>query len=820
MSRISRPLIAFALAAFSLTGASATRAANDLLADRQVLPGLPADPVSGSTVTASLEPGEINESGTPAGAGEKSVWYEWTPGEDGVVYFQMDFAEIYPYFSGPRRGLAVYSLADAGAPAAMGNLVPEGGTILRAPFNDPEGGVRVRVAAGRKLILRAWTAPAASGGSTAGEPFTLTVSFTASTAPREEGDLPATALPLKTDRSGLAFYADLFPDGRNHSTSEAADHLIGGKRYPAGTAQWFRWLAPASMAGTPARFSVPGHSHFQATVLVATRAPQGTALDLVAAPADTVTFIPEAGREYLLRVGMPALPEDSSNVLTLTGAAMEPGDEPAQARPITPGVPLVLNLAGASPTFTSSGENPDHWMDVWLDAGSSLSGRYLFKMDRSFETTVYLADTSGNLLDVVTETGYAGYPQFLAEPGNRYLVRVQCPSFPGSYVFRASLEPLTVPAPANDRRENAELLPSAGPVVITGNPAGATAEISDPRTYRYSDPAVTLWYALDLPAGGPPWYVEAPGARDVALFRDMNGSVASLKGRIMTPDGGRVLIMVDAEASRRFQLMAGPAQAEGDTVDAAVPLTAGVTRVLYSGTITPDSPVPGSTSTAPTQWLSWKATQSGPVVFTLAGSTSEFLNTRVFTAGMVPVETTMWIGRESVSNQDITGETLSFQATAGETYLVGLTGQATGITRARIQPGGWESPYDLWLECFPAEADRPGLKDPLGDADGDGVANLIEMAIGTDPFLPQYGQFPFEAIYPGDVVEFQEKPWALRGAEGSRPFTLVLESTSNLVDWTPAPHLVYDNISTGIYHLWYPPTPAEEGAPARYHRLR
>jgi hypothetical protein len=54
-----------AVAAFPFVHSSAW-AANDNLADRVVIQGIPAQPIAGTTAGQGVEPGEINESGLPA----------------------------------------------------------------------------------------------------------------------------------------------------------------------------------------------------------------------------------------------------------------------------------------------------------------------------------------------------------------------------------------------------------------------------------------------------------------------------------------------------------------------------------------------------------------------------------------------------------------------------------------------------------------------------------------------------------------------------------------------------------------------------------
>ncbi len=796
--------------------------ANDLLANRQVIPAT-LGMLSDSTAGSKVEPGEINESGDPAGARDQSIWYEWTPPETGVALIRVFTSP------GPWCGLAVYSVADGDAPVTMGNLVPE--AAVASPGQEGGRQVRLRATAGRRFILRVWTTPPGPVAEVNGGPITLFLSTTPG-APQMDGDLPATALPLTPEPGGRGWYAESLADGGNTFTAEAADHLIGGKRYPSGAARWYHWRADHASAGTPMRFSLQGYTTLNGwpqgtwtSLLVATLASPGGPLDLVAGPAPSLTFTPEAGREYLIRASGPAKTSGWPDSLQLTGAPAEPGDEPAAPRPLTLGVPTMVHFMGASPTrlsdrMESIGSGPDVWLEL---GGGTLSGRYRVMADRRLQTMVFLADAAG--VPVAPLAG--GFemdpffsqvdPVFLAEPGRRYLARVRARGSSWYFMLPApvTLVPAEVPAPVNDRREGAVVLPADGPVAVHGDGTGASAEVAE-----INDPAdpydrawaarPAVWYALDRPAGGQPWYAQALGGGTVtAVLREGTGGMESLSALSFPLNGARVWIKVDVSPDSRFLLLAGPAAMEGDTPESALALTSGGTRLLYSGR--------GLTRT---QWLSWTAAETGPAVLSIRGSRDYTPAIAVRTAGGESVDTRTW--KSSYYNP----REFSFPAVKDTPYLISFTGSLTGVLRVCLRPGGWESPYELWLRNFPEREEDPVLTDPLADPDGDGVVNLMEMALNSDPLYadpPEFNEHPaFVNGGPQGGLTFDEHTWQLRGAEGSRPFALTLEGSANLRDWSPLSHTVEDRFD-GDYkvHTWpWPPAPGGEGDGIRYYRVR
>jgi hypothetical protein len=790
----------------------------DALADRIVIASSTWANLNGNTVGMTVEPGEINEAAGPAGAQDQSVWYEWTAPDTGTALWGSDGR-----FNSPMvHGLAAYTLTPGDEPLAMSRLIPEGACVQ--PSATKGRGVRIRVTQGQKLILRVWTAPGPTGSS-AGAGYDLRLSFDDATQ-REPGDIPSTArslAPYTASSNGpTAVFRNVDTAVSHRFSAEAADALIGGAWYPTGCGQWFEWVAPRTESF---RFSLIESESAYATVLVAQQA--GSVLSFIASTGRSATFAAMEGQRYLVRIGLQPPYPFSTRELRLQGGPAEDGDEPWTAVPLSSGSARSFMLHGASPTrLPLPNENAAGLPDVWFDLGSALAGA--FKVETGYpheDVMIYRTDAAGNVLNPVSGARYAGGQSFLAETGRRYLARVAATYLqlePRRSIVSLRSGP---PPPANDRRDGAILLPTDGPVLIYGDATGATTEESDRELPTKTPLGPTVWYALDRPATAQPWFARAwdHGEADVSIFREEDGTLVSAElagfpaGRFMLT-GSRTWIMISGEDDARFMLMAGPAVTSGDEIDDAVPLTPGPAQFLYAGAATANSPGPDFTEDEPTMWLSWTAEQSGLVLFSTRGSSSLQLKSSIFTAALDSVAASSW----PPAGYERYGHIKSFRAVAGTGYRIRLHGFLHGPVVVRLKPGGWESPYDVWTQSYPAWQNVPSFADPEGDVDADGIANLMEMAcLNTrgplTPDEPGFPGLPETGPLAELKVQWEEQTHALFGPEGCVPFKLTGEASTDLASWEP----VHEESAPG------PPFRLREWLvypwadfPAKYFRLR
>jgi hypothetical protein len=829
---------------FTLLAAAALDAARaapgDLLAER--IPGSysgPEWPGSGTTAGMSAEPGEINEAAAPSGTLDRSVWYEYAPYYDDLTAFlQVAFSG-----SSARKGFAAY-VVPAATPVTMTALRPAG-ACLGAPAHQTLQ-LRVFFKRGELLILRIWTAPADEAPDDPGAAFQLVRSFQRTNAPSpvtSRGDVvdyPNRFYSTAIEDTHAQYLGGRFGFSPRYASS-VEETLIGSHWYPAAAVSWFEWQAPYSGRF---RLSLAGKHMALGSLLVTQMT--GGAFDYITPPGTSVTFEALAGSKYLIRLGDSGLMYAEDMRVHLTVGPAEPGDEPGSAVPLTPGVPAKVRIAGASPSspplpappapavpYPPEPTTEPNLPDVWFDLGTVLEGSWRVDGGGGL-VTIYRADSAGIPLGTVAGGPESEGAAFYAETGTRYLARLSWRELSNQPpVWRVSLEP-GAPPPVHDRRAGAIILNiDTLPVVIRGNAAGATAEESDWSASDHVPYGGSVWYALDQPASPHPWFVYAwnHAVLPLGVFREENGVLVSARMNPPLGDpsrftlhGGRTWIMVRANADSRFMLMTGPTISPGDQFASPVPITPGVREFHYPGAATAEPGEP--TDAAWSVWHTWTAKETGLVHFSTRGSASP-RRTRIFTgselAALVEVPVTTYNGTYIEDGQRVE----SFQAKAGTTYRLqtnpfGLPPFAPYATI--LKPGGWDSPYDVWRQNWPAWEDVPSLADPLADTDGDGLANVMEMAllgirgmVLPDPPTFPWLYFPDEGT-PRLEVFWGERSWALRGPAGCTPFHLTGEASTDFTSWTavhePSPPTAVEDYN---HHLMLP-RPGE--APARFFRLR
>jgi len=834
---------------FILLSAGIVRAVpGDNLADRILLSSYQSR--DATTVSAGLEPGEINEAAQPARAQDRSLWFEWqAPPSEGRLILTASFSS-----ETSRKGLAAYSLPEFSTPVSMPVLQPAG-------FAPAEPGPRQPTFVlwhqpGERIIIRVWTTPAVDGASDSGSAVRLFLGTYQ--RDRSEGDspnhprrfLPGEIESTRQDRTLSAYIGGMYGLGARNTT-ESLENLIGGQWYPTSAPFWYEWEA---LRTERFRFSLGGDDADEVRLLIAKR--RENLLDLVSAPGTTTAFNAIAGEKYLLRISHVA--NNSPELLTafLYGGPAEPGDEPATAVPLLPGTSKSVRITGAGPPKTPLPEDFLHpggaipeWPplprlrpDVWFNLGSSLNGP--FNLDAGGGTvTIYNTNADSQPVTRVAGGPLSPDARFRAETGQHYLARVMWVNVTDAQPppWNVRLETADDTPPVNDSRENALVLDTAQlPLVTRGDAANAMAEESD----WLADEAPTgrtVWYVLD-PTGSvdQPWFVFAWNTTTlpVQAFREENGALVSARhngwpgdpfGQFL-PAGQRVWIRVSGIADPRFMLMAGPSVSPGDNFADALTLTPGEVRYLSPGMATTEPDEPNQSPYNLSVWLKWTATSAGRVHFSTMGSASA-RRTHIYSGpsltDLAAVPATTYLAHDVT---ELPGRVESFEAQAGITYH--FQTNSFGVSSwapfaVRLQPGGWDSPWEVWRQNWPAWDGVASLDEPLADTDGDGISNLMEMALygPRSPCVPdsadwQQPQLWYDPINsPGAQVTWFERTYALRGPAGCTPLFLTGEASPDGIHWAPVHEPALPStipLQYRTYQLRSLPNPL----PANFFRLR
>jgi hypothetical protein len=480
---------------------------NDRFADRIPITGALVS-VSGTTVGATLEPGEPNTLGG-------SVWWSWTAPASGEAHiFTTGSPHITPF--------AVF----------IGNSVTTLTEIARAPFPSPDS-VRFPVAAGTAYEIAAvsylWT-----------EPFVLNVELTPGPT---FNDSFADRITL-TGLSGVATGSNI-----NATMEPGETNLAGG----TGRTVWWSWTAPrdglVTVDLTSSQFTggpPPGNvqnggplvavyvgSSIGTLQLVASNTaavtiqlppfpgqPPGTAIvwsvngsfDFAAIAGTTYQFAVDGANgslgEIVLRWSLATWPpspvnDDFANRVPLSGTAVD----------------FTASLVGA----TKEPGEPDHagqpgGGSVWWTWTAPESGPATIVASDATQSTilaVYTGETLSNLFTVAATVGPS--LSFAATAGTTYQLVIDGDGdSPGSLASRLRLG---VPPPNDDFANRAEL---AGLLAtIAGDNTIATSESGEVLPGAAS--GRTLWWSWTAPSNG------------TLIINNISGSLAGAPGLVINP---------------------------------------------------------------------------------------------------------------------------------------------------------------------------------------------------------------------------------------------------------------------------------------------
>jgi len=442
--------------------------ANDNFANAQAISGATGS-VAGSTVGATVEPGEPYNGLSPSQGGFHTVWYQYTapsasPGSVDVS------------LSGYTNGAFELAVFTGTSIPALANITYGNPTVTFA--TTASGTYRIQVQS--------------SGDNPSA--FQLTWSWNAAPA----NDNFANALAI-SGASGSAAGTTV------GATVEAGEPSLG-LPYGAASAHsvWYRYTSPSSGPGS-VTFTLAGYANGNSDISVYSGSALAALTNLTYGSSSAV-FGAAAGGTYLIQV--QSVGDNPSPFLLNWAWNTAPANDnfaSAQAISGTSGSVAGSTLgatveAGEPSAGLGYGLTPTHtvWYQYTAPAGST--GSASFSISGYANGDVVLAVYTGTAvtaLSAVTD----GYPSvvFGTTAGGKYLIQVQAiADNPSAFQLNWSWSG----APANDNFESAQAISGASGTVADTN-LGATVEAGEPSSgLGYGiPPSHTVWYRYTAPAG-------------------------------------------------------------------------------------------------------------------------------------------------------------------------------------------------------------------------------------------------------------------------------------------------------------------------------
>ncbi|HWB07366.1 MAG TPA: PPC domain-containing protein [Verrucomicrobiales bacterium] len=189
-------------------------------------------------------------------------------------------------------------------------------------------------------------------------------------------------------------------------------------------------------------------------------------------------------------------------------------------------------------------------------------------------------------------------------------------------------------------------------------------------------------------------------------------------------------------------------------------------------------------------WWKWTAPSTGLVRIDTRGSEFDTI-LAVFSSD--PPETTARVAENdnASSRPGVTASAVTFPAVSGQTYLIRIcrkeTTEATGLARLTLTMSALLDPFDRWLADWPTLTGASA--DETADGDGDGIPNLMELALGSNPTARDTARAALRVlpIESGVQVETTLDRDALEAFNGGTPLEIQWQLSRDMQTWQPGP---------------------------------
>ncbi len=207
------------------------------------------------------------------------------------------------------------------------------------------------------------------------------------------------------------------------------------------------------------------------------------------------------------------------------------------------------------------------------------------------------------------------------------------------------------------------------------------------------------------------------------------------------------------------------------------------------------TPAAGTAFVLPTSlWWKWTANLSGTCTVDTRGSYGDTLLS-VYTGGTLatmvqPPGVNATLADDISYDSVVLASVASFNASPGVTYYFCVSGYTAGEKIVlHLAQGTPRTPYAAWLLDYPALTSTAAGR--YADPDGDGLTNLVELGLGTDPTAPSRPDYssttsPLQFNVTGDlgsmVATFNTQDFIGLGAGTS--LTGAFQTSTDLTDWS------------------------------------
>lgn len=578
---------------------------------------------------------------------------------------------------------------------------------------------------------------------------------------------------------------------------------------------WFAWVAPVN-ARMDWHVTTPAGSGTSTSITTTGFSQGGVTVPVPGSNELLTTFDTVAGSTYFFQVTTQA-PVPVTVQLT-TAVRQVPPSNDLQNR--------ALEMAGASWTFplTLGAESGNRLFWSWIAPTSGVAEITLTGTLASTDALLAYADGQTPITAGASSTNGGAPVIRLASKAGQHWIIVSRTDFKRLRAATLSLAAASANIPTNDSYLSPQLL-ATNWTSATGDVTYASCEpgerdhsgrsgTGNPASYP---PGRSVWFDWTPAASGPATLrLDTTGNLAMRLYSGptlqqwADGDSLQSGSHVLSTYviGGQTYHIAVAtlpydETTAPFTLRYASAAAN-DMVANAIALTgAGASSSVDSAGATVEVGEPGNgfdfNAIYGTLWWKWTAPSTGTVRMDTLGSGFDTV-LAVFSSDLPDATARIAENDNATTRAGVTASAVSFPAVSGQSYLIRIAHQfpigpnltplvtdITGTARLNISMSAAADPFARWLADYPTLNGASALE--TADPDRDGVSNLLELALGSNPTSPDapHSQVRMFRVDGGWQAEAGLDRNAMDAISGGTPLEVSWQVSRDLVNWQPGP---------------------------------